>query len=61
MSASLPVWMYRDPAEVVERIEAGSWQGCAFVQRMRFQWQVVESCAKGRRFGRKCPLYVERK
>jgi len=61
VSASLPLWMYRDPAQVVERIEAASCHGCAFVVRTVFQSQVVESCAQGRRFGRKCPLYVERK
>lgn len=64
MSANLPAFMWRDPAEAYERLEAGTCQGCALIVRYRFdrigyEPETIEACAKGRPFGKKCKHYVE--
>lgn len=60
MTAALEKWQFRDPAEVAERVEAGTCQGCALVVRQIVAGAAVESCAKGRRYGTKCRFYFER-
>lgn len=64
MSANLPAWMWRDPADVAERVGAASCQGCGWVIRLRRRViersdEVIEDCFKGRVWGRKCKLYLE--
>ena len=58
-SADLPAWMWKNPEEVAARTQAMSCHGCALIVKTLFQWQVVESCGKGRRFGKKCKQYLE--
>lgn len=60
-SPDLPRWMWRDPAEVAERVEAGTCQGCGWTVQHQIGGACVEACAKGRRYGKKCRFYVEAK
>jgi hypothetical protein len=55
-SHALPAHFYRDPAEVYERLEAATCTGCAHSARVLGS----DICIKGRKYGRRCKLYVER-
>ncbi len=57
--AELPAWMWRDPADVAERVEAATCRGCVFIVRRHIAGELVESCGKNRRYGKKCKRYVE--
>lgn len=59
MTAQLEKWQFRDPADVAERIESGTCQGCAFILRLTVSGELVESCGRHRRHGKKCGDYLE--
>ena len=51
----------RDPAEIYERKEAKSCAGCQHVSSTTILGEPRPICAKGKPYGRKCKLYVERR
>lgn len=57
--AILPMRDYRDPALVAEERQAASCHGCAHVMRLTWEAESFEHCGKGRKFGRRCGMYVE--
>lgn len=64
MSAELEQFMWRDPAKAYERLEAGTCQGCGWIvhhdiTRIGYEKELLEACAKGRLFGKRCKLYLE--
>lgn len=54
-SHALPAFMYRDPAEVYERVEGATCVGCAHASRLLGR----DFCTKGRVYGVKCKQYLE--
>ena len=46
-------WQYRDPAEIVERMESRTCKGCIF-ERQAFG---VKYCDKSREHGKRCSQY----
>ena len=60
-SADLPRWMWRDPAEVAERVESGTCKGCGWIVRFGWETKTEDACGKGRRFGVRCKHYLEEK
>lgn len=51
----------RDPAEIYERMEACTCAGCEHVSSIEILGERRPICAKGKPYGRKCRLYVERR
>ena len=56
---TLESWKFRDPAEVVERIESQSCKGCKHLDAIRIAGQLVQVCNKGKKPIKKCPKYQE--
>lgn len=61
MSNALPHYLYRDPADVLERkqeMEARmSCSGCIHSFKMEFKSGAEMGCDKNRRYGKRCKLY----
>lgn len=55
---ALPVWFYRDPLEVLERIEGMQCTGCKHEEPLQINSEKFMACAIGRphsdQGGRKC-------
>lgn len=49
-----------DPAEAYERKEARTCAGCAHISSITILGESRPICGKGKPYGRKCRLYVER-
>lgn len=61
MRETLPAYMYRDPAIVLEQKQENelkrSCAGCVHVFRVEFNGAVESACNKGRMIGKRCNLY----
>lgn len=61
MRETLPTYMYRDPAIVLEQKQENelkrSCAGCVHVFKVEFKGAVESACSKGRMIGKRCKLY----
>ena len=57
--AALPDNLYADPARIYADAEQRTCKGCVWIQQETTS--IVEHCAKGERFGKRCRFYSEKK
>lgn len=53
-------WEMGDPAIAYERMESATCKGCQHISSIEILGERRPICAKGKPYGRKCRLYVER-
>ena len=51
--------LYRDPAKIYEDAEEKTCVGCVWISRS--ESSLVEHCAKGEKYGKRCESYVEKR
>lgn len=65
MSGALPSYMYRNPEEVLERKQEYEFRksctGCVHAYEVMFGSLLAKACNKGKRYGKRCNLYREKK
>lgn len=61
MRETLPAFMYRDPALVLEQKQENelkrSCAGCVHAYQVEFKGAAERACNKGKVFGKRCKLY----
>lgn len=63
MRETLPTYMYRDPAIVLEQKQERELKracaGCVHVFQVEFNGAIESACGRGRMFGKRCSLFRE--